>query len=135
MPGTELYRQALARGELDDPQWYMKQDAEGNFYNAPYADGALKIGGLDSYGELKRAYRRYYLRPAYFWQLAKVVFRSPLFLKHCFIYAKRIVQKKYLWSKARTVHMDGRGDDFVDKRKLAASETMQASVDLYNVPI
>ncbi len=135
MPGTELYRQALERGELKDSHWYMKQDKDGNFYNAPYADGALQIEGLNSFAELQRAYRRFYLRPAYFWQLFKVVCRSPLFLKHCFVYAKRIIDKKYLWKKARTVHLDGRGDDYVDKEKAAASAAMQRSVDLYNAPI
>lgn len=135
MPGTELYRQALDRGELDDPQWYMKQDDEGNFFNAPYADGALKIKGLDSYDMLRSAYRSFYLRPAYFWQLAKVVLRSPLFLKHCFVYAKRIIDKKHLWKKARTVHLDGRGDNYVDEKKIAASRAMQDSVDLYNMPV
>ena len=135
MPGTELYRQGLARGELSDPQWYMKQDADGNFYNAPYSDGALKIEGLDSYNELRRAYRSFYLRPRYFWQLAKVVLRSPLFLKHCLIYGKRIFQKKHLWSKARTVHMDGKGDNYIDQEKIAAGKAMQDAVDLYNVPV
>jgi hypothetical protein len=119
LPGTELYHQALSQGKLKDAYWYMRQDAEGNFYNPPLAAGALELAELDALAELKRAYKKFYLRPTYFWHLAKVVFRSPLFVKHCLIYAKRILAKRLLISKARTVHLDGRSDGFVDADEMA----------------
>jgi anaerobic magnesium-protoporphyrin IX monomethyl ester cyclase len=129
IPGTELYRQALARGELEDPQWYMKQDSGGDFYNPPLADGALEIEGLNACAELKRAYRKFYLRPSFFWHVARVVFRSPLFLKHCLYYGRRILFKRSLWQKARAIRLDDGREGFVDVNKVTPRRPASSSAD------
>jgi len=96
-PGTPMYDQALAAGEIE-PRWWAKQIAN-NAKNSAFQvrwgwtdAGALtfKNGFKAEYWQ-RKATREWYLRPRFMWDTLTFTVKNPYFLRHVWNLSKEVL--------------------------------------------
>lgn len=98
-PGTPLYDEALAIGQVE-PRWWARQVRQGfdPRRSSPFearwgwvADGALRLPGFAAERWQRRLTRAWYLRPAFAWDSAVFSLRQPYFVRHLFALGKELL--------------------------------------------
>lgn len=98
-PGTPLYEEALARGQVE-PRWWARQVRQGfdprraSPFQARWgwvADGALRLPAFSAERWQRHLTRAWYLRPAFAWDSALFSLRQPDFLRHLYSLGRELL--------------------------------------------
>ena len=98
-PGTPLYDEAVALGQVE-PRWWARQVRKGfdprraTPFEARWgwvADGALRLPSFAAESWQRRLTRSWYLRPAFVWDSAVFSLRQPYFLRHLFSLGRELL--------------------------------------------
>lgn len=98
-PGTPLYDEALACGQVE-PRWWARQARQGfdprraSPFEARWgwvADGALRLPGFAAEHWQRLLTRAWYLRPRFAWDSALFSLRQPYFLRHLFSLGRELL--------------------------------------------
>ncbi len=98
-PGTPLYDEAVALGQVE-PRWWARQVRQGfdprraTPFEARWgwvADGALRLPSFAAESWQRRLTRSWYLRPAFVWDSAVFSLRQPYFLRHLFSLGRELL--------------------------------------------
>ncbi len=96
-PGTEIYDEAIKDGTLKNPKWYLKRnpEVEDEFLPAGYYDGVLTFSDFDTEKEMKKAYYKFYFRPAYLILILGRLINDAYFLKYALDYAWGMIRNTF----------------------------------------